>query len=129
MSIFSPTFVLQTEKLIRNRYLSTCGLMMDKDGQPVVTIIGGDQRGMELWNPQTKTVELLWDVIPPEEGGEYSLYASEIVIMKGGQEFLLYGGYQGSSQDRIWKYITAKNIWTRYPIHFPGSCLGLGLQP
>ena len=96
---------------------------MDKDGQPVVTIIGGGQKGMELWNPQTKTVELLWDVIPPEEGGTQGLTASEIVILKGGQEFLLFGGYHGSYLDGIWKYISANNTWTRYPMHFLGSGL------
>ena len=46
---------------------------MDKDGRPVVAIVGGIRRGMELWNPQTKTVELLWDVIPPEESGTQGL--------------------------------------------------------
>ena len=99
--------------------------MMDKDGQPVVLIIGGQgSKGMELWNPQTKTVELLWDVIPPEEGGPGGLYASEIVTLKGGQEFLLYGGDHGGSYlDGIWKYISANNTWTRYPMHFLGSGL------
>jgi hypothetical protein len=110
--------------LIRNRYLSTCGLILDKDGQPVVTIIGGfgsGSKGMELWNPRAKTVELLWDVIPPEEGGTEGLSASEMVILSGGQELLLYGGYHGSFLDGIWKYISANNTWTRYPIHFLGS--------
>ena len=78
---------------------------------------------MELWNPRTKTVELLWDVIPPEEGGTQGLAAGEIVILKGGQEFLLYGGYHGSILDGIWKYISANNTWTRYPMHFLGSGL------
>jgi hypothetical protein len=88
---------------------------MDKDGQPVVTIIGGygATKGMELWNPRTKTVELLWDVIPPEEGCTEGLRASEMVILKGGQELLFYGGFQGSYYEGIWKYITANNTWTR----------------
>ena len=95
---------------------------MDKDGQPVVAIIGGSQKGMELWNPRTKTVELLWDVTPPEEGGTYGLEGGSMIILKGGQELLLYGGYHGSSvQDGIWKYITANNTWTRYPILFLGT--------
>ncbi len=76
---------------------------------------------MELWNPRAKTVELLWDVIPPEEGGTEGLSASEMVILSGGQELLLYGGYHGSFLDGIWKYISANNTWTRYPIHFLGS--------
>ncbi len=103
---------------------------MNKDGQPVVTIIGGVEGGMELWNPQTKTVELLWDVIPPEDGGTSGLFASEIVILKGGQELLLYGGYHGSDpsgtyHNGIWKYISANNTWTRYPIHFLGSLINV----
>ncbi len=77
---------------------------------------------MELWNPRAKTVELLWGVIPPEEGGTEGLRASGMVILSGGQGFLLYGGFQGTSYlNGIWKYISANNTWTRYPIHFLGS--------
>ena len=87
---------------------------MGKDGEPVVAIIGGDQKGMEVWNPRTKTVELLWDVIPPEEGGNQGLQVSEMVTIKGGTEFILYGGYHESFQDGIWKYVVANNTWERY---------------
>ncbi len=89
---------------------------MDKDRQPVIAIIGGwdsDQTGMELWNPTTHKVELLWEVIPPEIGGAQGLKDSEMVVIKGGKEFLLYGGYHGLSQDSIWKYESAKNTWER----------------
>ena len=92
---------------------------MDKDGQPVVAIIGGVgsyQRGMELWNPRIKTVELLWDVIPPEEGGTQGLQSGRIVILNGGRQFILYGGWQGTSaQNGIWKYTSVCNTWQRYP--------------
>ena len=81
---------------------------------------------MELWNPRTKTVELLWDVISPEEGGTEGLRASEMVILNGGQELLLYGGYQVSFQDGIWKYITANNTWIRFPIHVKSYVSSLG---
>ena len=90
---------------------------MGKDGEPVVAIIGGyeaNQKGMEVWNPRSKTVELLWDVIPPEEGGTEGLRLSEMVTIKGGTEFILYGGWQGSTQDAIWKYVVANNTWERY---------------
>jgi len=90
---------------------------MGKDGKPVVAIIGGfeaNQKGMEVWNPRAKTVELLWDVIPPEEGATYGLVYSEMVTIKGGAEFILYGGWQGSYQDGIWKYVVANNTWERY---------------
>ncbi len=83
----------------------------------MVVIIGGvgsNQKGMELWNPRTHKVELLWDIIPPEEGGRQGLQHSAIVTLNGGQEFLLYGGHHGSSQDGIWKYTAADNIWRRY---------------
>ncbi len=113
---FSPIFVLQSEKLIRDRLRSTCGLILDKDGQPVVAIIGGTQRGMEIWNPYKKTVELLWEAIPPEEGGSPGLENMYMVTLKGRQEFLLYGGYDGSIQDGIWQYISASNTWKRYSL-------------
>ena len=112
----SPTFVLENEKLLKDRFLSTCGLINGKDGQPVVAIVGGagpSQKGMEIWNPRTKTVELLWEEIPPEVGGEYGLRESELVVIKGGTEFFLYGVWNGNYQDGIWKYVVAENSWTR----------------
>jgi hypothetical protein len=71
---------------------------------------------MEIWNPNAKTVELLWDVIPPEEGESHGLEESQMVTLKGGQEFLLYGGRQGSTRDGIWQYISASNTWKRYSL-------------
>ncbi len=112
---------------MRDRWYSTCGLIIGKDGQPVVAIIGGydsDQKGMEIWDPIAKTIELLWDEIPPEEGGTQGLQASEMVILNGGQEFLIYGGYQGSTQDGIWKYNGIDNTWKRYS----SSSIQLNLQ-
>ena len=110
---FRPTFVLESEKLIKDRYYSTCGLIIGKDGPPVVAITGGVEKGMEVWNPATKTVELLWDEIPAEEGASYGLFESELVTIKGGTEFVLYGGHNGAFQDGIWKYLVAENSWTR----------------
>ena len=86
---------------------------MRNDGQQVIAIIGGQQRGMEIWNPRTKTVELLWDIIPPEEGGTTGLWESELVTINGGTEIILYGGYNGKYQAGIWKYIVSENRWTR----------------
>ena len=85
-------------------------------GQQVVAIIGGvgsTQKGMEVWNPATKTVDLLWDEIPAEQGATEGLRFSELVTIKGGTEFVLYGGNNGKYQDGIWKYIVAENSWTR----------------
>jgi len=59
--LLRPTFVLQDEKLIEDRYFSSCALIKAKDGNPVVAIVGGFEKGMELWNPQTREVELLWE--------------------------------------------------------------------
>jgi hypothetical protein len=90
-----------------------------------VAIIGGfysSQRGMEIWNPNTKTVKLLWDTIPPEEGGSQGLEDSQMVTLKGGRELLLYGGNQGSYQDGIWQYTSASNTWERYSL-FPFNCI------
>ena len=104
---------------MRDRRHSSCGLILDKDGQPLVAIIGGlfsDQKGMEIWNPRTNTVDLLWDVIPPEVDGSLGLQDSQVVSLKGGQELLMYGGYQGSYQDGIWKYVAADDTWKRYSV-------------
>jgi len=101
--------------LIKNRRESSCALIKAKDGNPVVAIIGGAYgKGMEIWNPKTREVELLWDEIPPEEGGSRGLDTAEILPVNGGSDFILYGGYDGSYNDEIWKYNVETNSWTKY---------------
>ncbi len=95
--------------------LSTCGIIKNKDGQPVVAIMGGIGKGMETWNPNTHVVERLWDVTPPQEIG---IVQSKMVSLKGGQESLFYGGYLGSDQDDIWRYTSVNNTWKRYSLLF-----------
>jgi len=113
--IFRPTFVLQDEKLFKDRYYSSCALIKAKDGSPVVAIIGGYlNKGMELWNPQTRQVELLWDEIPPEVGASHGLDAAEVLPINDGSELILYGGSDGSTTDEIWKYTVETNNWTKY---------------
>jgi len=117
--LFRPTFVLQDEKLIKYRYRSSCALIKGKDGLPIVAIIGGDEKGMELWNPQTREVELLWNEIPPEVGGSYGLSLAEILPINDGTELILYGGSLWRSyKDEIWKYTVETNSWTKYWNYF-----------
>jgi len=103
--------------LIKPRYFCSCALIKAKDGSNVVAIIGGFEKGMELWNPKTGEVELLWDVIPPEEGGSYGLEFAEMLPINDGSELILYGGLNGYYKDDIWKYNVETNSWTKY-CHF-----------
>jgi len=94
-------------------------LIKAKDGSNVVAIIGGFYgKGMEIWNPKTREVELLWDVIPPEEGGLHGLYHAEILPVNDGSDFILYGGFEGTYKDDIWKYNVETNSWTKYCHYF-----------
>lgn len=98
-----------------HRYYGSCGLILDKNGQKVVAIIGGyTGKGMEFWNPENSTIELLSDEIPPERSGLVGLRNAEIVPVNGGKEFILYGGWHGSTEIKIWKYVSLNNTWTRY---------------
>jgi len=110
-----PTLVLQDEKLIRDRRASSCALIKGKDGFPVVAIVGGvEVQGMELWNPQTREVKLLWEEIPPELGAANGFFSSDMLLINGGSELILYGGRTGSYKDEIWKYTMETNNWTVY---------------
>jgi len=106
--------------LIKPRYQSSCALIKGKDGNPVVAIIGGfpEKGGMELWNPKTREVELLWDEIPPEEGASYGLDLAEVLPINDGSDFILYGGFEGTYKDDIWKYNVETNSWTKYCHYF-----------
>jgi len=87
---------------------------MDKDGQPVVAIVGAlYDSSMETWNPLTLEIKLLWEKIPilKEETRHFD---SELLPINQGTGFLLYGGDKGYySSDEIWKYSVHNNSWER----------------
>jgi len=89
-------------------------LIKAKDGSQVVAIIGGFEKGMEVWNPQTREVKLLSDEIPPEGGASYGVRAAEILPINDRTELIFYGGYDRSHNDEIWKYTVDTNSWTKY---------------
>ena len=88
--------------------------MLGSDGLPVVAIIGGQEKGMEVWNPRSLTIENLWNEIPAEEGAATGLSFGGMIPVKDGSEFMYYGGYKGSHHKGLWKYVVAQNSWTRY---------------
>jgi hypothetical protein len=70
---------------------------------------------MEIWNPRTKSVELVADEIPPEKDCEYWLAWGELLTIKGGTEFIFYGGGGWDSPPLdIWKYDASNGSWARY---------------
>jgi hypothetical protein len=97
-----------------DRYFSTCGLMMAKDGRSVVVVVSGYQNGMEIWDFELSQVEKLWDVIPPEIDSSSALIGATMVTIKGGREFIFYGGKKIFANSGIWRYVMADNQWTKY---------------
>ncbi len=92
-------------------------MIQGKDGQKVVVIVGGKfSKGMEVWNPRAKSVDLVADEIPPEKGLINAIHRGQLLTIKGGTEFIFYGGGNwdlGIAHDGIWKYIVSENSWTR----------------
>ncbi len=96
-------------------------MIQGKDGQKVVAIISGNaySKGMEVWNPRTKSVELVANEIPPEQ--QYGFAWGQLLTIKEGTELMLYGGINWldrESRGGIWKYIVSENSWTRYLLPF-----------
>jgi len=113
-----PEFTLQAGKLSKDRILSSCGLIRGKDGFPLVAIIGGNKKGMEVFNPRASKTELLWDEIPPEKGFDIGLRWANMIPINKGSEFLLYGGQHKFVVKDIWKYFVSNNTWQRYKFNF-----------
>lgn len=93
----------------------SCVKMVDKDENVLVALIGGKKKGMQVWNTKTQSVSWLWDVIPLEKNFTVKgLDLAQIVPVKGGKEFILYGGFgEPMFQKDIWKYVLADNTWTK----------------
>jgi len=71
-------------------------LIKDKDGQPIVAIVGGDYDGrMQTWNPLTSEIKLLWEKIPILAEKEPRHSDAELLPINQGTGFLLYGGDKG----------------------------------
>ena len=90
--------------------------MHGKNGIPKVVILGGSEKGMDLWNPATKSVEKIWDEIPPEENSSRGLGDISFVVVNGGSDLIYYGGFDGKNIYGIWKYSLNQNTWTKYKI-------------
>ncbi len=92
-------------------------MIQGKDDQKVVAIISGSEsKGMEIWNPRTNSVELVADEIPPEKDLKAAFYGGQLLTIKGGTEFIFYGGGAwdtGETNNGIWKYVVSENSWTR----------------
>ncbi len=87
--------------------------MTDNDGLPSIAILGGYDKGMELWNPRASTVETIFEEIPGEEGELRGLKGSGMVSVEDDSEIILYGGWQGTYLKAVWKYVVSENSWTR----------------
>jgi len=106
-------------------------LIKDKESQPIVVVVGGENEGgMETWNPLTSEIKLLWEKIPIFAEGEtrHYHYDAGLLPINLGTGFLLYGGYKGYyssdeiyggykrhdiTSDEIWKYTVQNNTWER----------------
>ena len=75
---------------------------------------------MEIWNPTDGAVKLVSDLLPNETNRSLGLNHAQLVPIGGGTELLLYGGYQGSYQGDIWRFMEASSTWEK---------LGTLLQP
>jgi len=47
-------------------------------------------------------------------GASQGLRLAEVLPIDDGSELILYGGYDGSYKDEIWKYTVETNSWTKY---------------
>jgi len=59
--------------LIRARAITACSFLQKRSSSKLVAIIGSGgetgSTGMEVWNPADGSINLLVDVLPPEQQG------------------------------------------------------------
>ena len=112
----SMTYTKHTERFTEERRYSSCALLKDDKGAPLVAVAGGyrapSSRGMEIWNPIDETVTTQIDVLPSDVGGG-GLEDAYMVPINEGREVLLYGGLAQTYSDEIWKFSLAENSWTK----------------
>ena len=99
--------------LLRSRIGSACAVIKGTDGFSRVAVIGGESKGMEIWNPNDGTIEMVTDELPLEETSTKGIMHSEALAINEGSEVLLFGGNKGSDHQGIWKYSVTENTWTR----------------
>jgi len=73
-------------------------------------MIGLHEKGMELWNPRSRKVKLLWGGTPLETDGFYGQQSAETFQVNDGSELNVYGGFNGSCTHEIWKYTFETSI-------------------
>ena len=112
----SMEYTEHVSTLIKDRVRSSCSVVKNREGQRVVAIAGGatNSSGLEIWDPADGNVQLLYDLLPPEEGQEpEGLQDSQMFPINGGRQILIYGGSfsGGLIQDRIWRYSFDNDVW------------------
>ncbi len=104
---------MQNEKLLEDHIEGSCVKLINETGDVLVALIGNKKQGMQVWNTKTKKVKLLNEIPPEKKIILNGLDMSQLVPIKGGKEFILYGGFGNSIKADIWNYAVAKNAWTK----------------
>ena len=110
------TYSRQPEKLVGRRWKSACAILKNSNGDSLVAIAGGlhpDGKGLEIWSPLDGTVKLVSKLLPTETSKSLGLNHAQLVPINNGRELLLYGGYQGSFQNEIWKFSEKDSSWIK----------------
>ena len=91
--------------------------MKNSNGDILVAVAGGahpDSKGLEIWSPSEGTVKLATRMLPTETMKSFGLNHAQLVPINKGSELLLYGGFQGSFQNQVWKFSEKDSKWIKF---------------
>ena len=74
-----------------------------------MVIAGGNYEGMEVWNPQDETVQILTPDFPPQTMKD----APQLISIEGGAGLILYQAENQENVQGIWRYFQEINSWTK----------------
>ena len=92
-----------------SRQFSSCALLEGENGRKLVVIAGGNYEGMEVWNPDDETVQILTPDFPPQTMKD----APQLISIGSGAGLILYQAENQEKVQGIWRYFQEINTWTK----------------
>lgn len=92
-----------------SRQFSSCALINSQNNEKLVVIVGGNYEGMEVWNPQDGSIQML----TPEFPAQTMKDAPQLVAIDGGTGLIFYQAENQENVQGIWRYFYDSNTWTK----------------
>jgi hypothetical protein len=84
--------------------------MKDGNGQTIAVALGGEAKGIEIWNPSDGSSKVLSTEVDSEVGSTHGLMYASLSTVNNGKDVIIFGGKNSLTiRNKVWKYNLVSN--------------------